>query len=367
MKRILVNGLPIHMGGIGSLLANLVTYNKRTGNSDEWGFEFLVHYQSAYQTWLKQENYTYYKIPSLKRLFRYMTLLWQLFRQRHYDYVWINNTSKVDILLPWIAKNIGKAKIIQHAHGIDNEAKGIRRLLFGLCEFLWGKAYEKLIDIPIACSTPSANYFYKNPRLREKCVVLHNGIFVEQFRFNEKARFDTRKDLGINADGSVLIGAVGRLSKVKNYSFLIDLMNLLPKNHHCIIVGDGEDKELLEKQIDELKLHDRVKLLGKRSDIPDLLCAMDIFVMPSINEGLPFSLIEAQATGLKCVVSTGIPQEADLFGNVRFIDLSRMTEWVETCLKLSNDSFDRLQCNSMVKQAGYSIETSYDNFIRLLA
>ena len=367
MKRILVNGLPIHMGGIGSLIANLVTYNKQTGNSDEWVFEFLVHYRSAYQTWLKQEGYPYYRIPPVKRLCRYLATLWRLFRKRHYDYIWINNTSKVDILLPWIAKNIGKAKIIQHAHGTDNEAKGIKRMVFGLCEFLWGKAYENLIDIPLACSNLSADYFYKTPSLREKCVVLHNGIYVERFKFNERIRIETRQTLGMPADGGILLGAVGRLSKVKNYSFLMDLMHLLPQSHHCIIVGDGEDKDLLEKQIDTLNLHDRVKLLGKRDDIPDLLCAMDIFVMPSLNEGLPFSLIEAQAAGLKCVVSTGVSEEADLLGNVHFIDLSRMTEWRENCLEKSKDSVDRLQCNDMVKQAGYSIETSYDNFIRLLA
>lgn len=364
MKRILVNGLPIRMGGIGSLLVNLVTYNKQIGNSNEWGFEFLVHYQSAYQTWLKQEGYPHYRIPPLKRLFRYLTLLWRLFRKRHYDYVWINNTSKVDILLPWIAKNIGKAKIIQHAHGTDNEAKGIRRLVFGLCEFLWGKAYEKLIDIPLACSGLSADYFYKNPCLREKCVVLHNGIYVEQFKFNEKARFDTRKALGITADGSVLLGAVGRLSKVKNYSFLIDLMHLLPQSHYCIIVGDGEDKDLLAAQIEALQLQDRVKLLGKRNDIPDLLCAMDIFVMPSLNEGLPFSLIEAQAAGLTCLVSTGVPEEADLSGNVNFIPLSIPLYRDALCDFTPRN--DRHTGYTAVNNAGYSIESTYGHFINCL-
>ncbi len=365
MKRILVSGLSVDIGGIGTLVTNVVSYNKRIGNSQEFVFEFLIPYQSVYRTWFQQEHYTYYEIPSLKQWFRYRTFLRQFFRKRHYDYVWINNTSKVDIWLPWIAKHIGGAKIIQHAHGTDCEEKGIRRLIFKLCECLWGKAYEKLIDIPLACSSLSADYFYRCPVLREKCTVLHNGINVDQFKFNESVRFTTRQALGLT-DENILLGAVGRLTKVKNYPFLIDLMKHLPQSHHCIIIGDGEDKDLLEKQIDGLKLQDRVQLLGQRRDIPDLLCAMDILVMPSLNEGLPFSLIEAQASGLRCVCSEGIPKEADLLKHVHFINLSSMTEWVKTCGEKSNEPFDRILCNRMVKQAGYSIETSYDNFIRLL-
>lgn len=368
MKRILVSGLSVDIGGIGALLTNLVSFHRQVqhDHAPEVVFEFLIPHASAYLPWIQQGHYTYYETPSLKQWFRYRTFLRQLFRKRHYDYVWINNTSKVDIWLPWIAKHIGKAKIIQHAHGTDCEEKGVRRLIFKLCECLWGKAYENLIDIPIACSNLSADYFYKKTALRGKCTVLHNGIDVERFKFNETTRIATRQALGLT-DGCILLGAVGRLTEVKNYPFLMDLMHRLPQNYHCIIVGDGEDKDLLEQQIHELKLQDRVKLLGKRNDIPDLLCAMDVFVMPSLHEGLPFSLIEAQASGLKCLCSDGISKEADLLGNTHFISLFSSKEWVKICQEQSNIPADRIRCNNLVKQAGYSIETSYDNFIGLLA
>lgn len=366
MKRILVSGLSVDIGGIGALLTNLVSYNKQIGNSKDFVFEFLVPHKSKYLSFLEKENYTYYEVPSLTHIISYILILKNIFRKNHYDYIWINNTSKVDVFLPLLAKRIGKAKIIQHSHGVDCEEKGIKRLIFKLCEFLWGRAYENLIDVPLACSELSADYFYKKSSLRDRCLVLHNGIFLEKFKYNEKARSATRGALGIESGEVILLGAVGRLTKIKNYPFLIELMSLLPRNYYCIIVGDGEDEDLLKGQIRELKLEDRVKLLGKRDDIPDLLCAMDLFVMPSLYEGLPFSIIEAQASGLRCLASDGISKEADLFGNVIFVNLSEITDWKKQSLK-ALDYIDRIQWNMRVKQSGYSIEESYESFVQAIS
>ena len=365
MKRILVSGLSVDIGGIGALLTNMVSCNKQIGNSKDVVFDFLVPHKSEYLSFLEKENYTYYEVPSLTHIISYILILKNIFRKNHYDYIWINNTSKVDLFLPLLAKRMGKAKVIQHSHGVECEEKGIKRLIFKLCEFLWGRAYENLIDVPLACSELSADFFYTKSSLRNSCLVLHNGIFLEKFKYNEKARSDTRGMLGIDSSEIILLGAVGRLTRVKNYSFLIELMSLLPQNYYCVIVGEGEDEDLLKGQIRELKLEDRVKLLGKRNDIPDLLCAMDLFVMPSLYEGLPFSIIEAQASGLRCLVSDGISEEANLFGNVTCINLSEIIDWKKQCLK-TLDNIDRIQCNMCVKQSGYSIEESYESFIQAI-
>ena len=365
MKKILVSGLSVDIGGIGALLTNLVSYNKQIGNSKDVVFEFLVPCKSEYRSFLKKENYTYYEVPSLTHIISYILILKNIFGKNHYDYIWINNTSKVDVFLPLLAKRIGKVKIIQHSHGGDWDEKGSKRLIFRLCEFLWGRAYENLIDVPLACSELSVEYFYKKSSLRDRCLVLHNGIFLEKFKYNEKARSDTRSMLGIDSNEVILLGTVGRLTRVKNYSFLIELMAQLPRNYYCVIIGEGEDGDLLKEQVRELKLEDRVKLLGKRDDIPDLLCAMDLFVMPSLHEGLPFCIIEAQASGLRCLASDGISEEANLFGNVSFINLSEIIDWKKQCLK-TLDYIDRIQCNMRVKQSGYSIEESYESFVQAI-
>ncbi len=366
MKRILVTGLSTNIGGIGALLTNLVSYNQFVGNSEKFIFDFIVPYNSEYINYLKKENYVYYEVPPLNNIFIYIRILIRIFKSNRYDFVWINNTSKVDIFFPIISKYIGKAKIVQHSHGVDCEEKGLKRSIFKFCEFIWGRLYECLIDIPMACSDLSANYFYKNKDLRRECLILHNGIFPEKFKYNELARNSVRKLLGIESECTILLGAVGRLTKVKNYTFLIDLINHLPENFNCIIVGDGEEEDLLKDMIRDKNLANRVQLLGKRNDIPDLLSAMDCYLMPSLNEGLPFSIIEAQASGLYCIASKGVSQEANLFGNVTFLDLS-IELWSHKCCNYNLSKIDREICKEMVSKAGYNIEYSYDNFIRAIS
>lgn len=361
--KILVYGLPMNIGGIGSLIINIIDYHRIAKTKYDVVFEFLIPKGSKYMHYLEDAHYSYYIIPNLSSIVSYIFFFIKLFKRERYDYVWINNTSKVDIFLPLLAHVIGRATIIQHAHGVDCEERGFKRVIFRVCEKLYGKLYERLIGVPIACSEMSANYFYKDKRLRERCIILHNGIYLDKFLFSEQVRDTMRSTLGLSTD-TILVGAVGRLSKVKNLPFLIKVISRLPAKFSCIIVGDGDEYNSLEEMIIRLKVEDRVFLLGKRDDIPSLLFAMDCFVMPSFNEGLPFSIVEAQATGLKCIASKGISTETDLFGNVTYVDLSEDL-WVSECLKISRQpSLERMQCNDKVRLSGYSISDCYDSFIK---
>ena len=238
-----------------------------------------------------------------------------IFNQNDYEYVWINNTSKINIDLPRIAKKHG-AKIIVHSHGVATEAKGLKKIIFSIIEKVNTREYCRLIDIPFACSQASAKFFYPADLLK-KCKVVSNGIETEKFLFNEKERIRIRRELGIK-NNDILIGAVGRLTTVKNYAFLADLLPELPDKYKVIILGDGEDEAYLKNIIDKHNIGDRFFLLGKKQNISAYLSAMDIFAMPSLNEGMPFSLIEAQASGLRCVVSTGVSQEAKIIDYISF-------------------------------------------------
>lgn len=356
--KILVDGMPKGTGGIGTLIINLVNYNEHIGAKENIVFEFLVPQNSEYISFFKSKGYKYYEVP---RVFtrNYRKCINEIFEKNKYNYIWINNTSKVNIYLPRRAKKSG-ALIIMHSHGVQAEETGIKKLLFDIIEWFQNNQYCKLIDVPFACSEASAEYFYPH-YLLSKCKIISNGIDTDRFLFNEKYRREIRDTFSI-AEDEILLGASGRLTKVKNYRFLINLMPLLSEKYKLIILGDGEEENEYKNLVKTMKLEDRVLLVGKKDCIEKYLCAMDVFLMPSINEGLPFSLVEAQANGLKCIVSTGVSEEAKLIDTTSFISLDDKQSWIEEICSELPSVEERIDANACVIRAGYSIASSYTMF-----
>jgi len=217
--RILVTGMPRTMGGIGTLLFNIAGCNDLQDQREKVIFDFLTPEGSQCIDQLQKKQYDYYECPPIWRVFSYYKVVRSCFSEKNYNYVWINNTSKIDIVLPLVAKYKGKARIIQHSHGVDSEERGLKKFIFSLLQRLYGKQYERLIDIPLACSEASADYFYQNESLRNRCKVLGNGIFTDRFQFNPCKREEIRREMNIEKD-DIFIGTVGRLTGVKNYPFL---------------------------------------------------------------------------------------------------------------------------------------------------
>ena len=360
--RILVDGMPRSMGGIGTLIMNLVQYNEQLGKQDIYQFEFLLPQGSAYKSVLQAKGYPYYEVPKVLTL-AYEQAIRKVFSNNQYDFVWINNTSKVNIQLPSIAKEHG-TRVIVHSHGVATEATGCRKVLFSLMEKLNSKRYLRLVDIPFACSTQSAKYFYPDDLLA-KCKIVPNGIFSEKFMFSNEDREEIRHGLDL-LPGDVLLGSVGRLTRVKNYEYIIRMMNQLPENYKYIILGKGENEEEINDLVCSMHLEKRVFLLGMKDRVEKYLSAMDIYLMPSFNEGMPFSLIEAQANGLRCIVSTGITKSADITGNVVFAELDKSGDWFDEIMKSTEPLEERPLANKQVREAGFSVEESYETFISCL-
>lgn len=360
--KILVDGMPRQLGGIGTLLINLVRFNEKQGNRNKIVFEFLIPAGSAYINVLKKDGYKFYEVPRVLTK-KYKKSIQMIFDNSVYEYVWVNNTSKVNIDLLKVAKRHG-SKIIVHSHGVANEARGIKRVALSVIEKIHTNKYCSLIDIPFACSQASAEFFYPTILL-DKCMIVSNGIEVEKFIFNETERSRIRSELGIQ-NGDVLIGAVGRLTAVKNYPFLAKVLSELPEKYKVIVLGEGEDEEHLKNIIKKYNIGNRFILLGKKENIPSYLSAMDIFAMPSFNEGMPFSLIEAQANGLKCLVSSGVPEEAKVIESVFFLSIDDQQAWENEIICGVPSYSERYDSNKMMIQAGYSIETSYQTFLNAI-
>lgn len=224
-----------------------------------------------------------------------------------------------------------------------------------------------------ASEKPAAEFLIKNNGLRlvalhdkmrvelnemfgvDNTVVVKNGVNFQVFKPNAESRVQTRKELGIPEDEFV-IGHIGRFAKVKNHSFLIDVFNEVSKkktNASMILVGNGPLYDEIKGKIESLGLTEKVKILSNRTDTAELLNAMDVFVFPSFYEGLPVTLVEAQATGLRCVASNRINPESFLTEKTIPTSIDESAEkWAEIVLddSATNDTYGDLNAFDMNRE-----------------
>ena len=199
-------------------------------------------------------------------------------------------------------------------------------------------------------------------------VVIKNGIDFNRFKNVSKTKEDIRKELNVPQDAYV-IGQVGRFAYQKNPEFTINVFNELLKkkpNTYLLLVGRGKDEDKLRKQINDLNISKNVLILTNREDIPELLKAMDVFILPSRFEGLGIVLIEAQVAGLPCVTSDNIPLEAYQSKNITRLSLDNdLNKWVEALLnpKGNVDKFGNIEDYDMSKQI-IILENLYNNYYK---
>lgn len=218
-------------------------------------------------------------------------------------------------------------------------------------------------NVKIAPSDKAAIHMFGEKQYKNgKVVILNNGLSIDEYKYNGEIRNRKRKELNID-DDELIIGHVGRMTQQKNHLFLIDVFEKYLKiNDKCklLLIGDGELKEKIIDNINKKGIQNKVILLGIRKDTNDLYQAMDCFVFPSLYEGMPNTVIEAQTSGLYCIVSNTITKEVDLTGNVKFINLNDDNIWVQSIMKSQKRNSSYLK----VKQNGYDIEDVVNIFIK---
>ncbi len=191
-----------------------------------------------------------------------------------------------------------------------------------------------------------------------KSEIVPNAIDIKKYLYNSNTRVSIRKMLKI--EGKFVVGHVGRFSYPKNHEFLIDIfaeIRRINSNSVLILVGDGEEKEKIIEKVNYLGLRNHVLFMGVRSDIPDLMHAMDVFLLPSRFEGLPVVLIEAQAAALPCVASKDvIPEEVNVTGLIKFLSLDApVNKWAVEILR--SPSIRTANVIYPLQQGGYDIVT----------
>lgn len=354
MKRILQIGMTSNYGGIESFIMNLY----RNINRDKFQFDFvnmeLDGKNIAYSNEIKNLGGNIYNIPGRKEnFFRNRKELKDILINNEYDFVDNNILTwsySEGITLPMKYTN---SKVIVHSHNSNmNEGLITRRILNSINKRLNNR--QNLIRL--ACSEEAGLWLFD----KKKFEVIPNGIETSKFHFDLDIRNKYREKFNLK-DKKVYLH-VGRLSHQKNHEYLLKWFNGIHRkdcNTILFLVGEGELHSYLRKRVRELNLQTCVKFLGIRQDIRDLMFMSDVFLFPSLYEGLGIVLIEAQATGLPCLVSDRIQKEAKITPLVKTINiLENPKKYVDLALNTRVSNEKRLEAMTLVKKAGYDISNT---------
>lgn len=249
-----------------------------------------------------------------------------------YDVVHVNSGAFLFCFqVAFIAKLCKQKRIIIHSHSISQYGIAKATIVYLLKPVL-----ERLADDLLACSKEAAaRVFSKKSIEKGRVRIVPNGIETGKFKFSEENRKKYRNEFDV--DDKTVYVHVGRFVYEKNHDFLIDVFNEIQKIQDdaiLFLVGDGPNKDKITKKVEQLNISDKVIFLGLRDDVNELLSAMDVFILPSISEGLPIAAIEAQTNGLCTICSDGVPWEASISGLYKSISLDKSPkEWAEEIIK----------------------------------
>lgn len=251
------------------------------------------------------------------------------------------------------AKRAKVTRRISHCHIADCTHTFPMSLLVKYSRFLNNTS---LTD-RFACSVDAGRYLFgKNSHFQ----VLPNAIDIQRFTFDEEKRKAVRSELGLS-DSTVLIGHVGRFADQKNHTFLIDVFSEYHKNHSdsiLLLYGGGELEPMIREKVKALKLEDAVIFGGLQSDLSGAYAAMDMFVFPSLFEGLGIVAVEAQCCGLPVIASDMVPKEAKVIDSMKFISLDApAAQWAAAMEAARVSNADRAFCACQVESSMFNIET----------
>nr|AHF24544.1 glycosyl transferase group 1 [uncultured bacterium Contig248] len=281
----------------------------------------------------------------------------EVLQTHHYDFVHIN-TLNIGAQAPliYVCKKQKVPVTISHSH--NDYAKTISFTKLAAHKVL--QPYiAKNADHLFACSrTSGACLFGEKGVAKDKFRVINNAIDPDIFSYSEETRNRVREAFGIAPD-TFLVGQIGRLAKQKNQEFALEVFQAFHRekpDSRFWIVGKGEDQEKLEEKTKELGLSDSVVFLGQRDDVPDLLNAMDVFLFPSLWEGLGIAAVEAQATGIHVLASDQVSKEAAVTDLIRYLPLSEGAQkWAEELVSMANDGTARKDRREDLRKAGFTI------------
>ena len=279
---------------------------------------------------------------------------YRVLRQERAEIFHINVSTPYDCLVGLAARLAGVRTVILHAHNSRPEKSGKGHLVFqNIC-----RMFQPLCgDRYFACSNLANEFMYGNRR-RKNAVLVKNGIDTRRFLFDETVRRQMRKRYGIQ--DALVVGHIGRLCPQKNQGFLIQIfaeLRKLRKDARLVLIGQGELERELMDQVERLELQDCILYIPVTSQPEQFYCMMDLFLLPSLYEGLPVVGVEAQASGLPCIFSDSITRELSITDRAHYISLEQSpVEWAEQAVTLAGETeTDRSVYAIQVRENGFEI------------
>jgi len=314
-------------------------------------FDFMINEDTnaATRAYIESKGSKIYLMPRLKvaNTFRYIKALKAFYKNHEYQIIH-GHVANSAVFYLGLAKKV-PYRII-HSHSVKSSDIFWKRIRnWFLTRFIKFTANNY-----IACSKEAATFLFgKNAN----ATIIHNAVDVERFSFDESARADTRDMLGLKNEHCV-IGHIGRFSAVKNHGFLLDAFSeVYSKNTftRLMLIGEGELYGETVRKAEKLGIKQAILFVGVTEKIGAHLSAMDVFVLPSLFEGLGLAGVEAQASGLKVLASENVPKEIDVTGNVEFLKLDRSI-WAKKLLSAPGNG-ERAKQAEKVKGSRFDIET----------
>lgn len=359
MKRLLCIVSAMNAGGAETFLMKI--YRHLDKSQYQLDFCVNVNEQSFYDDEIKKLGGRIYYIPAKSNNFRaYSTGLENLIKENQYENVLRITSNAFGFLDCRIAKKAGAKKcIVRSSNSAD--AEGFYARLF---HYMGRLLYSKYVDVRLAPSDLAAQYtFGKEAYHGGKVHILRNGLDLDMYTFDESERIRERRSLGIKPD-EILVGHIGRFMKQKNHSFLINVFSELHKqipSSKMVLIGNGTLMDGIKKMVEKKSLEKDVIFAGVRGDVPNLMSALDVLLLPSFYEGMPNVVIEAQANGLPCIISDTITREADVTNLVKYNSINNTEIWVSDIISMSKTK--RIDTKSVMKKSGYDINSVLQQFV----
>ena len=343
-------------GGVSAMIYNYYKHIDR----NRYQFDFVAPFRSSFELYREEIENMGGRIielgvegTSLLYNYRLFKAVYLVCKNNKYQIVHINSGySLFNFIVAFASHCAGATRILVHSHNAGNIKKKDRIYAKILAGSLCYLATECL-----ACSKAAGEFmFTKKVMCSPKFHILKNGIVLKSFAYDEETRKKIRKSY--NIENRFVVGHVGRFTEQKNHIFLLnvfaELLSYRP-DAVLVLIGEGEDMNRVQSHSIELGIEKNIIYAGLVKNTNELYSAMDVFVLPSLFEGLPVVGIEAQAAGLKCVFSANVTQEVMVTPSCSMIKLDDdISNWVKEILKSNN--FSRNDSIKYLQEAGYDIE-----------
>ena len=347
-------------GGVESVVMNYYRYIDR----DKIQFDFICDEDSTNIPYEEIEKMggKVILIPPYQKIIKYHKKLKQVLKDGNYKIVH-SHINALSVFSLFAAKCAGVPIRIAHSHSTSNKKEWKKNIIKNIL-----RPFSKVFATDyFACSEHAGRWLFGNKEFDKGNVyILNNAIDVDKFKYDENVRKEVRKELGIN-DDTLVIGHVGRFVEQKNHRFLIDIFNEVHKekaNSILLLVGQGPLMAEIKEKVKKLGLEKSVIFLGQRNDVNRLYQAMDVFLFPSLYEGLGLVLIETQCSGCYCVASSEVPTIANLNKSIKFIPLKvNETEWAKEVIKDANFRLKKSNIN-IFKEKGFDIRYKSKELIK---